>query len=487
MSPKDLLWADSEGYQRRLEKSGLALIAVQRVVAADRKLVSGSDEFLRLYDWIASADPKHFTQVWSDPSAYFWVRRAIHFLAACRGEPLGTTEREYCEELSLDSPAEALEHHLRDFKRFALALAIVAETNIAFDEPYAASLPTAIPGTPFVLCGDGTASVAGFSKGTVQLRNPHRELSLANAGNRGDGSAHLEQCPFIESDEVGVYLNPAMFRLPGLGIPREWATLPLAFQFEHSHLVGSALDAVRRFQPMTFAQMAAGLHTIALKPEDATFINVTASELPGAFVCTVPADAYVLASSFIHEFHHNTLFALEERSPFFDASEEDAIEGENHYSPWVDTLRPLHGILHAVHVFLPVYRYWSAALREGSLNQSRTMFAREQIARIPLQLEMGINQLRRHARLTPWGVEILDALAAEAAEVRDESRALGITLQTPAMGLTRSGEMRALLRGGRNVTVGEMLLQHLDASDTLGECAAEKAEITRASIRTTGA
>ena len=102
------------------------------------------------------------------------------------------------------------------------------------------------------------------------------------------------------------------------------------------------------------------------------FVNVSASELPGAFVCTVPADLYVLAGSFIHEFHHNTLFGIEERGPFFDMSEEDVVEGENHYSPWVETLRPLHGILHAVYVFLPVFRYWSAALRDGSLGRVAT-------------------------------------------------------------------------------------------------------------------
>ncbi|HVN29375.1 MAG TPA: HEXXH motif-containing putative peptide modification protein [Candidatus Binataceae bacterium] len=479
MSPKGLLWADSEGYQRRLEKSSLALIAVQRVLAADGKIAGGVNEFLRLYEWVAGAAPKHFTQVWSDPSAYFWVRRAMHFLAACRGEPLGTVEREYCEELNLDSPAQALEYHLHDFKRFVLGLAIVAGSDVAFDELYAAALPMAIPGTSYVLCGEGIAYVAGLSRGAVQVRDPHRELSVANAGDLRDRGPHLERCPFIERDEVGVYLNPAMFRLPGLGIPREWSKLPLAFQVEHAPLVKEALEAVRKFQPMTFEHLAAGLHTIALKPHDDTFINVTVSELPGAFVCTVPADPYVLASSFIHEFHHNTLFALEERGPFFASSEEDEIEGENHYSPWVETLRPLHGILHAVYVFIPVYRFWSAALRDGSLNESRAGFAREQLARIPVQLQIGINQLRRHAKLTPYGAEIVDTLAAETAEVRDDARVLGMTPATPAMGLTRGGEMRPLIRAGRRMTVGDMLLEHLDTCDTLGECSAERAELAR--------
>jgi HEXXH motif-containing protein len=122
-----------------------------------------------------------------------------------------------------------------------------------------------------------------------------------------------------------------------------------------------------------------------------------------------------------HTWRHNTLFGIEERGPFFEMSEEDAVEGENHYSPWVETLRPLHGILQAVLRILPVFRYWSAVLRESSLGESQLGFAREQMARIPVQLQMGINQLRRHAKLTPLGAEIVEALAFEAAEVRQES------------------------------------------------------------------
>src|SRR5258708_1069132 len=225
------------------------------------------------------------------------------------------------------------------------------------------------------------------------------------------------------------------------------------------------------------SHLAAGLKTIALKPYDQILVNVTASELPGAFVCTVPSDPYVLASSFIHEFHHNTLFGIEERGRFFEASDQDEIEGENHYSPWVETLRPLHGILHAVYVFIPVFRYWSAIAREGSLSEVRLAFAREQLAQIPAQLQIGLNRLRRHARFTPFGAMLVDALAAEAKEAQTEARAMGITRKTPVIGVTTSGALRPLLRAARQVTVGEILLAHLDASDILCECAEQKARL----------
>jgi len=479
MSPRELLWADSEVYHRRLEKSGIALIAVARALSADRELVAGIDrslidEFLRLYEWVARAEPDHFTQVWRDPGAYFWIRRAVHFLASCRGEPLGTVEREYCTEIGAKNAREALAHHLREFKQFALALAIVSGKDITFSEPYKASLPLAIPGTPLVLVGDTHATIAGFSNGAIEVLNPHMMLPVSEPGGTG---LRIESCPTVTCDNVSVFLNPATFHIPGIGIPNQWTQLPLAFQFEHAGLVSEALSAIRRFQPWTFSHLAAGLRTIALKPYDQILVNVTASELPGAFVCTVPSDPYVLASSFIHEFHHNTLFGIEERGRFFEASDQDEIEGENHYSPWVETLRPLHGILHAVYVFIPVFRYWSAILRDGSLDEGRLAFAREQLAQIPAQLKIGVNQLRRHAKFTPFGAMLMDALAAEANETQDEVRTMGITLKTPVIGVTTSGALRPLVRAGRQVTVGETLLEHLEASDLLGECAAEKAHL----------
>jgi HEXXH motif-containing protein len=480
MSPKELLWADSETYQRRLEKSGIALIAIRRAFEAKRQRVRGVDEFLRLYELLAHADPVHFTQIWSDPGAYFWARRTVAFLAAARGEPLGTVERQYCTDVGVSDPLDALAHHLGEFKRFALALGVITGIEVSFSEPYEASLPLAIPGTPMVIVSGTRAAVAGVSGGVIDFANPHLKLDIS--GERKSESLRIESCPTITLDDVSLYLNPATFRWPGLGIATGWTALPLAFQYEHAALVREALAAVRRYQPWTFAHLAAGLHTIGLKPNDADFINVTASELPGAFVCSVPADPYLLASSFVHEFHHNTLFGIEEQQgAFFEASGEDEIEGENHYSPWVETLRPLHGILHAVYVFLPVFRFWSAILDENSLDENQLIFAREQVARIPAQLRMGVNQLRRHARLTAVGSMLVDAMESETVAANEHARTVGATLKAPVVGITPNGALRPLKRGGRYVTVGETLLEHLEASDTLGECAVEKAEIAIAS------
>jgi len=89
VNPTELLWTDTGVYRRRLEKSAAALIAVERSLRTEPHRVPGAGEFLELYEWLSRAEPECFTQVWSDPAAYYWVRRTVHFLAAIHGASLG--------------------------------------------------------------------------------------------------------------------------------------------------------------------------------------------------------------------------------------------------------------------------------------------------------------------------------------------------------------------------------------------------------------
>lgn len=468
MGPHELLWADPDVYHRRREKSALALIAVARALAARPSLAPGSDEFLRLYQWVSTAEPDHFTEVWCDPVAYFWVRRAMHFLASCRGEPLGTVERAYCDEIGAKSAAEALAHHLDEFKRFAVALALVSGRDLALERPYDTSLPLALPGTDLVIAGAERARITGVSNRALETSDDVR----------------IEHCPVVRIDGASVYLNAARFRVPGIGFPTDWAVLPLDFQARHRDSVGDALRIIRRFQPATFRHMEGALHTIGLRPNDGKPFNISASELPGSFVCTMPSEPFALAATFIHEFHHNTLFGIEEAGAFFRHGDRDEIEGENHYSPWVETPRPLHGILHAVYVFLPVFRFWKAVAsersRDAGIGDAQRAFARVQIAMIPAQLRIGTNQLRRHAHFTSFGAMLFEELAAEVADAEDTSRGMGATLATAAMGVSPSGALRPVIQDGKPLSVADLLLDHLRHGDIHHECDAERSSLERA-------
>jgi HEXXH motif-containing protein len=463
----DLLWTDTGVYRRRLEKSAAALIAVQRSIRSESHRVPGADEFLKLYEWLARADAECFTRIWSDPVAYYWVRRTVHFLAAIHGAPLGTLEQAYCAEVGVSGPIEALRIHLGKFKRFVLGAAMISGADVAFTEPYTATIPLSLPGTGLNLGGSGRVTMRGVRRGKIDAID--EELQVLT-------------CPTVEVGGFCLTLNPILFNLPGLGFGGEWTTMPLEFQARHSELVAEALSAIARLQPETFSHFGQAIRAVALKPaREGNFGSISSSELPGAFVCSVPCDSYELAATFIHEFHHNRLYYLEETGPFFEPATEDEFEGENHYSPWRETLRPLHGLLHALYVYLPVFHFWAAAVREGGLIGPRLAYAKDQLGRIPFQLRVGVNQLRRHAKFTAFGSMLFEQMARETTDTELEAGGLGVSLDTPAMSLRAGGIFRPTMREGdsRQMTIGETLRAHLERSDIRGECGEEKAFLVR--------
>lgn len=330
------------------------------------------------------------------------------------------------------------------------------------------------------MIGSGRVAIGGVIGGALEVLNPRRVLR-ASSDSAIDG-VRIVECPLVSVDSVQVSLNPPMFRLAGIGFALGWTELPIEFQSRNTELVAEAISLVRRFQPSTFSHFAHALRVIALKPHDKNFFNLSTSELPGAFVCSVPSDSCALAAAFIHEFHHSRLFFIEEAGPFLEAGDEDVIEGENHYSPWVASLRPLHGILHAIYVFLPTFRFWSAVLRDGSAGKAQLDYARGQVALTPVQLRIGINQLRRHARFTRLGSEVFEELERDVAAAEREARSLGAGLDAPAMAFSLDGTLVRVFRGGevQPTSVGEILLEHLETSDVNRECAEEKEILVRA-------
>jgi hypothetical protein len=282
---------------------------------------------------------------------------------------------------------------------------------------------------------------------------------------------------------VTIPLNPALFRLPGLGLSSEWTEPAGDFQQLHSAALTDALALVAKIQPQTFAQFPEGMQTLALKPmREGSFSSLSSSELPGAFICSVPCDRYELAATLIHEFHHNRLFCIEEAGAFFEESGDDPIEGENHYSPWRDGPRPLHGLFHAVYVYVAVFRYWRAVLEQQCPDGIQLGFAHDQLARIPFQLRIGVNQLRRYAHYTSFGAKLFDQLATDASVAEVQVRALGISIHAPAITLRANGLLRPELErpSGRHLSVGETLRRHLESRDPHRECSEEKLILDRA-------
>jgi hypothetical protein len=157
----------------------------------------------------------------------------------------------------------------------------------------------------------------------------------------------------------------------------------------------------------------------ALKPATlGDFSNVSHSELPGAFIVTVLEDPFVMADRFIHELHHNRLFCLEDKcGAIFDDNLQNSITDARFYSPWRDEPRPLHGILHALYVFQPVWHFWKCVQDADDAPAQTLGFARDQLRRIPLQLQLAMTTLREHSRFTESGQGIFDGICRGAAQI----------------------------------------------------------------------
>lgn len=136
-----------------------------------------------------------------------------------------------------------------------------------------------------------------------------------------------------------------------------------------------------------------------VSPDASMGCSLSDRELPGAIMTTTDGPA-VLAENLLHEFRHNLLHQLEQSYPLYLA---DSPSDARFYSPWRDDLRPLHGILHALFVFLDVCAV-HAGVRAGRLGDDSDMHdSAVRLAANVLRIGIALKEFRRHARTTEFG------------------------------------------------------------------------------------
>jgi len=479
MSPEHadfLLWSDRRPFQERYEKSAAALLAVREVLSRHRPLQGGEDEFLSLLAWAEELPADVFTAVWKDPAAYWWVRMAYQFVGLLvAGTPLGAAAADYCRATNAHSPAAALEHHLQDFKRFVLALAVLGERDMALDRPLEAMPPMAIPGTDLYLEAPRPVRVLGCSGRslTVEYDGKRRQFSLA-ADVAGE-PVRVARCPEATTAGCRVRLMSALFNLPGLDFGSPLRGLDGGYQRSRLSLLEAALAQMARYAPETFAQFRDYTQVVAMKPLSAGgFTNLSYSDLPNAFIAGTIEEPAELADSFIHEFHHDRLFFLEEAGPYFEDSADNALERDGFYSPWRDDLRPAHGILHAVYVHVPVIGFWLALHADAQVPAALHEYAAERVARFLWQLDLGIHQLRRHVRFTDYGQALFDGMCRAVEAQRARATAEVISDRVAALTCNEGGGFRTELSAldGRALSVREAIAEHVQRFDRHAQCAA---------------
>ena len=467
MQAARLLWTETRIYRRRYAKSASALIATERALRRRRPLGGRETEFLALYRRTADTDPSLFTRVWLDPTAYFWVRMAYQLTATClTGAPLPPLARDYCADLGHEAPDDALAHHLGAFKRFVLALRLGGRRTIRFSQPLEAALPLALPATALSLVGRGTVRIHGLRGRRLQVEHDGRAatVDLADAAGRADGIA-VATCPTVATGGVRLALQPHALHLPGLGFARDVAAVPLDFQTTHAPVLTEALELVRRHHRGAHGHFARLMRLIVLKPfRVGGFTNLSHSDLPGAAICAVAGDPYEMADTLIHELHHNRFFFVEETGPFFRDAEEAVLDGR-HYSPWRTDLRPLHGLFHALYVYLPVCRFWLAVHRSGETLGARRTYVLDRVLRIPLQLRLAAAVLRREADFTALGAALFGEMEREVGAIEKAARVLRLPPDAAAVKLMPEGGFVEEAR-----TVRESVTAHIARHDRHHQC-----------------
>jgi HEXXH motif-containing protein len=456
---RHLLWSDTGIFEARHEKSAAALVALAQAVAGLDAPSEEEREFLRLYEACSALEPEAFTRAWTEPRAYAWVRAAFERAAA--GLAQGA--------------------HLAGFGRFALAAHHLARCDLAFARPLRLTLPLAVPGTRLSLSGTGTLAVSALAGG--RLRGHHErepfDLPLEAPARSASGRLEVVECPVVREAGCELRLQPHAFHdLPGLDFLRPVVAAGLEFHREHQGLVAEAIGLWARYEPHSFAQYREHGVLLGLKPLRAgSFTNHSHSDLPGAAVVSIVHQPFELADSLIHEFHHDRLFFLEERGPFF--ADPSAAASDGHwYSPWRDDLRPLHGVLHGLYVFVPVCRFWLRVHRAGDAEEAVRAYAGSQAARTALQLSLAASQLGRRAGFTEFGRRAFAEMKASVSRMCREVREAGLDPRRPALRCSEDGRFFAETADGRALSVGEAVGRHLEA------CApAAQREALRSSLR----
>jgi HEXXH motif-containing protein len=162
-----------------------------------------------------------------------------------------------------------------------------------------------------------------------------------------------------------------------------------------------ALDLVRLHLPDLRAEM--DLYVQQIVPVGffaEKHLSASYREAIGTLYLSLHPSPLTMVEALVHEFQHNKLNALLESDDVLENA-----QAPLYRSPVRPDARPLHGVLLAVHAFLPVALLYERLIAAGDARASEHRL--REIARINRE---GTEVLRAHARPTPVGRALLDEL-----------------------------------------------------------------------------
>jgi HEXXH motif-containing protein len=136
----------------------------------------------------------------------------------------------------------------------------------------------------------------------------------------------------------------------------------------------------------------------------AQHLSASYAEAIGVAYLSLHPDPLTMTEALIHEFSHNKINALTHLDPLLENAFHPLYP-----SPIRPDPRPLHGVLLAVHAFVPVARLYEALL-DSSHPLSKTAGFERRRRQIIAQNREGYETLHAHARATPIGRGVLEEL-----------------------------------------------------------------------------
>jgi HEXXH motif-containing protein len=133
---------------------------------------------------------------------------------------------------------------------------------------------------------------------------------------------------------------------------------------------------------------------------DDRHLSASYREAIGTVYLSLHPSPMTMVEALVHEFQHNKLNALLESDDVLENAHEPLYR-----SPVRPDARPLHGVLLAVHAFVPVALLYERMIVAGDARASD-----RRLREIALMNREGTDVLRAHARPTPVGKALLDEL-----------------------------------------------------------------------------
>lgn len=166
--------------------------------------------------------------------------------------------------------------------------------------------------------------------------------------------------------------------------------------------LAEALDIIAGPMPGLRAEIDVLLQQVVpVGHDEHRHLSASYQEAIGTVYLSLHPQVMTMAEALIHEFSHNKLATLQEQGPLL----------ENAFwplypSPVRPDPRPLHGVLLAVHAFLPVARLYELMIAADDPRARRPEF-RARFAAIVAGNREGAAVLREHAQATTLGAPLL--------------------------------------------------------------------------------